>query len=141
MARYIFAPPPRAARLAVLGLLVAGTAQAQPPGSAAPESKGIGGIVGVVADSAGTGIAGAQLTVVGIVGRGASDASGAFRLIGVSFFICSNAANPSCNSSLSGTSRTCLRPVSLTVAHPQKITITKPADTPRTHFIIFICRK
>src|SRR5687767_6080140 len=83
MARYIFAPPPRAARLAVLGLLVAGTAQAQPPGSAAPESKGIGGIVGVVADSAGTGIAGAQLTVVGIVGRGASDASGAFRLIGV----------------------------------------------------------
>jgi TonB family protein len=83
MARQTLSLPPSVKRLGVLGVLAASAAQAQPPGSAAPESKGIGGIVGVVTDSSGAGIAGAQLTIVGVVGRGGSDASGSFRLIGV----------------------------------------------------------
>ena len=65
-----------------LALVAAGYAHAQPP-AAPTESRGIGGIVGVVRDSAGAGISGAQVSIAGMVGRGASGIDGAFRLIGV----------------------------------------------------------
>lgn len=58
-------------------------AHGQSPPPTSGESRGIGGIVGFVRDSAGVGINGAQLTVAGIIGRGHSGADGSFRLIGV----------------------------------------------------------
>ena len=65
-----------------LALLDTAGADAQAP-PAAGESRGIGGVIGVVRDSAGAGIAGAQVTIAGMVGRGITGADGTFRLIGV----------------------------------------------------------
>jgi TonB family protein len=66
----------------VLGLLAADRARAQSAGSQPPPA-GRGGIVGVVRDSAGVEISGAQVTISGVLGRGISGADGAFRLVGV----------------------------------------------------------
>ena len=66
-----------------LAVLVGGQASAQPPVSAESGGPRRGNVVGVVADSAGTGIVGATIFIVGGLGVTVSDTGGAFRLAGI----------------------------------------------------------
>ena len=69
--------------IASLAVLVGGQASAQLPVPAGSGEPRRGAITGIVADSAGTGIVGATIFVVGSPGIAVSDTDGAFRLTGV----------------------------------------------------------
>src|SRR5688572_27547311 len=70
---------PLAGPLALLAVLAtAGRAPASSPG--APPVERVAAVGGVVSDSSGTGIAGANISVAGVPGYAISDANGAFRL-------------------------------------------------------------
>ena len=70
---------PLAGPLALLAVLAtAGRAPASSPG--APPVARAAAVGGIVSDSSGTGIAGANISVAGVAGHAISDANGAFRL-------------------------------------------------------------
>jgi TonB family protein len=69
---------------AVIGLIAAADAGAQPPAATAPApSSGTGGIDGAVRDPTGVGISDAQVSISGMLGRVATGPDGSFGLRGV----------------------------------------------------------
>lgn len=76
------APAPRWPCLAAVAgaLLVAAPALAQQP-QAAPGGLQTGGVAGVVLDSLGAPVAGAQVSIRGLFGRGTTGSDGSFRLV------------------------------------------------------------